>query len=292
MAVLINGNGNEAIYAAQDADWYASIFGGTTAITGVGNQFAAEVLDANTIGVSDGVIITKEGRRIQLDVDEIDNFDIPNGGQGETNYYIIGYRLVTGGDSSQTAEEFVELMDSSTATINEETFREGADSVYISLYRIKQEGFTLTIQDALLPTVKSVMQLNEDLTDNGETFKFGYDSSTDQMGYYKKVSGADTFFPFSRGYQNITDLFGTAPFNGMNETTYSADLNKYTEFIVQLDGVGTGTRRMIYADTKDTWYQMPAENGYYRSVKFTNSGMITKCNYTASWHDIYVVFAK
>lgn len=165
MAVLINGNGNEAIYAAQDADWYASIFGGTTAITGVGNQFAAEVLDANTIGVSDGVIITKEGRRIQLDVDEIDNFDIPNGGQGETNYYIIGYRLVTGGDSSQTAEEFVELMDSSTATINEETFREGADSVYISLYRIKQEGFTLTIQDALLPTVKSVMQLNEDLNE-------------------------------------------------------------------------------------------------------------------------------
>lgn len=36
------------------------------------------------------------------------------------------------------------------------------------------------------------------LTDNGESFKFGYDSVNDEMGYYKKVGGADTFFPFKK----------------------------------------------------------------------------------------------
>ena len=66
MATLINGNGNLAIYAQQDADWYAALMGGQTVITAVGNQFAYELLASNTIGVKDGVIITSEGRRIQL----------------------------------------------------------------------------------------------------------------------------------------------------------------------------------------------------------------------------------
>ena len=37
---------------------------------------------------------------------------------------------------------------------------------------------------------------NNDLSDNGESFKFGYNSTTNDFGYYKKVDGADTFFPF------------------------------------------------------------------------------------------------
>ena len=124
MAVLINGNGNEAIYAQQDADWYAALMGGVTMITAVGEQFAYELLDANTIGVKDGVIITKEGRRIQVDTNVIDTFDIPTGAQGTTNYYIIGYHLVTDEESVQTAETFVQLMDNGTDTIPEGSFKE------------------------------------------------------------------------------------------------------------------------------------------------------------------------
>lgn len=196
MAILINGNGNPAIYPDQDADWFASIFGGQTAITGVGSQFAAEIQDANTIALADGVIITKEGRRIQLDANQSDIFEIPTGAQGTTNYYIIGYCLTTNDDSSQTAETFVQLMENATDTIEEDTFRDGADKVYVSLYRVTQTGFNLETPELLLPTVESITQLNADLTDNGEKFKFGYDSANDEMGYYKKVDGADTFFPF------------------------------------------------------------------------------------------------
>lgn len=165
MAVLINGNGNEAIYAQQDADWFASIMGNQTAITAIGSKFAATLEDANTIGVADGVIITQEGRRIQLDVNELDLFDIPAGGQGQTNYYIIGYHLVTGDLSEQYCETFVRLMDNDTDTIPEDTFRSGADEVFVSLYRVTQVNLAITDMELLLPEITTVAQISQHLTE-------------------------------------------------------------------------------------------------------------------------------
>lgn len=170
MATLINGNGNLAIYAQQDADWYAALMGGQTVITAVGNQFAYELLDANTIGVKDGVIITSEGRRIQLDANAIDSFDIPTGAQGTTNYYIIGYHLVTGNQSEQTCETFVQLMENGTDTIPEGSFRDGDDEVFVSLYRVEQDDLTIGTITLLLPQLSGsfqsqITELNNDLSD-------------------------------------------------------------------------------------------------------------------------------
>ena len=136
MAKLINGNGNPAIYAAEDADLIASLAGNVTCVANVGNKYAATEEDATTIRLDDGVIITKEGRRIQLEAGESDTFYIPTGTSGQTNYYIIGYKLVQNADSTQVAEQFVQKMNSSTATITEDTFRGGATEVYVSLYRL------------------------------------------------------------------------------------------------------------------------------------------------------------
>ena len=168
MATLINGNGNLAIYAQQDADWYAALMGGQTVITAVGNQFAYELLASNTIGVKDGVIITSEGRRIQLDANAIDSFDIPTGAQGTTNYYIIGYHLVTGNQSEQTCETFVQLMENGTDTIPEGSFRDGDDEVFVSLYRVEQDDLTIGTITLLLPQLSGsfqsqISQLNNDL---------------------------------------------------------------------------------------------------------------------------------
>ena len=169
MATLINGNGNLAIYAQQDADWYAALMGGQTVITAVGNQFAYELLASNTIGVKDGVIITSEGRRIQLDANAIDSFDIPTGAQGTTNYYIIGYHLVTGDQSEQTCETFVQLMENGTDTIPEGSFRDGDDEVFVSLYRVEQDDLTIGTITLLLPQLSGsfqsqITELNNDLT--------------------------------------------------------------------------------------------------------------------------------
>lgn len=155
MAKLINGNGNKAIWAAQDADLIASICGNVTGIAQVGNQYAATQEDANTIGLSDGVIITKEGRRIQLDTGAVDLFDIPTGTAGVTSYYIIGYHLMTNSDSSQTCETFVQKMDNATDVIAEDTFKSGATDVYVSCYRVTQDGLNIDTIEGLLPSLSN-----------------------------------------------------------------------------------------------------------------------------------------
>lgn len=165
MAKLINGNGNKAIWAAQDADLIASICGNITSIAAVGSQFSYTQEDANTIGVSDGVIITKEGRRIQLDTSAIDLFTIPTGVLGATSYYIIGYKLVQAADTVQTCETFVQKMDNSTDIIPEDTFKGGATEVYVSLYRVTQDGMNIDSVDLLLPILRNVAQLKNDLSD-------------------------------------------------------------------------------------------------------------------------------
>lgn len=170
MAKLINGNGNRAIYAAQDADLIASLAGNVTCIANVGNKYAATIEDANTIGLADGVIITKEGRRIQLDAGDVDLFAIPAGSSGVTNYYIIGYKLVQQADSSQVAETFVQKMNSSSATIAEGTLRGGDNEVYVSVYRVTQVEFTIDSVNALLPELRT-------LQDGGDASDVSFDNT-------------------------------------------------------------------------------------------------------------------
>lgn len=165
MAKLINGNGNPAIYASQDADLIASLSGNTTSIAAVGNEFTATQEDANTIGLADGVIITQEGRRIQLDDGDTDLFTIPTGTAGTTSYYIIGYKLSTQADSSQTCETFVQKMNSSSETITEDTFKGGATDVYVSCYRVTQDGLNIDSINLLLPKLGNISELNADLTE-------------------------------------------------------------------------------------------------------------------------------
>ena len=150
MATLVNGNGNVAVYAQQDADLLTGALGASTRIMNVGSKMAYTIEDANTIAVADGVILTKEGRRIQVDVGNVDEFTIPTGSAGVTRYYIIGYHLYTDGSANQKCETFVQLMENGSETITENTFRNGASEVYVSLYRVKQIGLNLDTITALL----------------------------------------------------------------------------------------------------------------------------------------------
>lgn len=164
MATLINGDGNAAVYAAQDADWFAGVEGNVTKILNIGLKMAYEIEDANTIAVKNGVIVTKEGRRIQVDAGSIDEFTIPTGAQGVTKYYIIGYHLYTDSSSNQLCETFVQLMANNTDTIPEDTFRGGSDEVYVSLYRVTQDGITLSTVQSLLPEAATIKDIEDDIS--------------------------------------------------------------------------------------------------------------------------------
>ena len=149
MANLINGNGYTGITAQVDADLLTGLSGGVTGILPVGSKMAGSIVN-NTPRVADGVILTKEGRRIQIDYGSHDDFSIPAGTAGITQYYLIGYKLTVDGSDNQICETFVQ---STTAdgTIAESTLKEGASEVYISLYRVTQAGLDNALGACLLP---------------------------------------------------------------------------------------------------------------------------------------------
>lgn len=259
MANLINGNGNKAIWAQQDADLIAALVGNVTGIAKVGNEFAATQEDANTIGLSDGVILTKEGRRIQLDTGSVDLFDIPTGTAGVTSYYIIGYKLIQYADASQTCETFVQKMNSSSETITEDTFKSGAIEVYVSCYRVTQVGLNISSIDALLPSLSAISQKIG--TESGTVGiystqtveKISYDDTNQQL--ILKVNGADTPVPFSSGSEVTLIDSGTAQTwymqTGSTPTSKTIDIKNFrddwaelvnSDFIVSESGnfVNTG----------------------------------------------------
>jgi hypothetical protein len=150
---LINGNGNPAVYASQDSDWFGAITGNQTVIMNVNQNLAYELLDNNTLVIKSGVLVTKEGRRVQIDVGDTEEITIPTGTQNVNRFYICGFKLTTDSQGVQSAETFIEQMGSSTETITEEQFKDGATNVYVSLYRIYQNGITIQSVTPLLDVV-------------------------------------------------------------------------------------------------------------------------------------------
>lgn len=154
--VLVNGDGNPAVYASQDADLLGGIGGQETGILDINDKFAATIADANTVEISSGVCITKEGRRIQIDVGDVEEIVVPTGSQGTTKYYIIGFHLYTDGSGNQLAETFIDEVASPSATITEKMFKDGETEVYVSLYRITRNGLNLEGLTLILPEIGSL----------------------------------------------------------------------------------------------------------------------------------------
>lgn len=154
--VLVNGDGNPAVHASQDADLLGGIGGQETGILDINDKFAATIADANTVEISSGVCITKEGRRIQIDVGDVEEIVVPTGSQGTTKYYIIGFHLYTDGSGNQLAETFIDEVASPSATITEKMFKDGETEVYVSLYRITRNGLNLEGLTLMLPEIGSL----------------------------------------------------------------------------------------------------------------------------------------
>lgn len=159
MAVLINGNGYSPVTAQQDADLYAGIMGNATTILGVGEKMTATIVDASTVRIADGEVVS-QGRRIHIDAGEYDDFTIPTGISGVTRYYIIGYRLYSDAGGNELCEKFVRQVANESTVIQEASLRDGASESYVSLYRVTQVGFTVaTVEMLAVKPVNGVVGL-------------------------------------------------------------------------------------------------------------------------------------
>jgi len=235
MATLVNGNGNPAVYAQQDADLLTGALGASTRILNIGSKMVYTIEDANTIAVADGVILTKEGRRIQVDVGNVDEFVIPTGAAGVTRYYIIGYHLYTDGSANQLCETFVQLMENGSETITENTFRNGASEVYVSLYRVKQIGLNLDTITALLPVGIALTDMTDII---GDTNISGIGDGTLTGGLYTINQNLTEKIEQKSG--SLSD--GTDTYTGINLDFISYDA---TAKKILLHEKGTGADAVI-----------------------------------------------
>jgi hypothetical protein len=161
---LITGNLFSPIQASQDSDYQAGTFGEKTQILNVGSKMAVSIVDNSTIRCEDGVLVTREGRRVQIDNGDVVEWTIPTGTQGTTSYYIVGFRLYTDDESAQLCDTFVQSVAGPGATIAEDTFRDGAVEIFVSVARVVQNGITLESIESLVPVATTLDQAKEDIS--------------------------------------------------------------------------------------------------------------------------------
>lgn len=153
MANLLNGDGYAGITAQEDADLYAGLAGSGRLVLNVGRKMECEIINNNTVRIYDGELVTK-GRRIHIDAGTWDEFTIPNGSQGETKFYTLGYRLYSN-EGIQRCEKLIKS-DSGNKYYAENDLRTGEAESYVSVYRIKQEGINLTDIEALYTSIVGI----------------------------------------------------------------------------------------------------------------------------------------
>lgn len=145
MAKLLNGDGYRGITAQEDADLYAGIIGNGRLLLNVGKKMAAKIVDNNTIRIYDGELVSK-GRRIHIDAGTWDDFTIPTG--------------------SQVCEQVVKT-DTSVVNYEEASLRNEAAEAYVAIYRVKQDGISLTGVTALYDMVLSAAEVQAKIFDTG-----------------------------------------------------------------------------------------------------------------------------
>ena len=265
MAKLINGNGSEGITAQVDADFWSGLTGGVTGIMPAGERMAATIVD-NQPRIADGVLLTKEGRRVQIDSGDVDNFTIPAGVDGVTAYYIIGYKLVTAANELQTVESFVQQTTVDGA-IEEGMIRDGDTEVYISLYRIIQTGTVNAVGDCLLPVFSPLgSTADSGGDDSGGGDSGGDDSGTqDEDGQRAVISGTYRCIYYKKSKLVFVQLDGTLTSKlSIKNSWYTIDYLPEIKPFIEISGyaIVNSLQFLRWVWTTDGYLKI----GYARSV--------------------------
>jgi len=178
------------VSATQDRDFYAGIIGKNRVVLDVGSKLAYRVESNTEIQVLDGVLVSGGGR-LQINANDYESFAIPTGTSGVTAYFIIGYTVYSDGRDCET---FVQSVSSASATITEADIRAGASSSKISLYRVVQNGTTISSVTPLFTQLSNLQTIATNIYPVGTVFKTSQNTnpSTLMGGTWSRVATWET----------------------------------------------------------------------------------------------------
>lgn len=273
------------VTAAQDRDFYAGVVGKNRVVLDVGSKLAYTLVSATELQVADGVLVSGGGR-LQIDAGQYESFSIPTGTAGVTAYYIIGYTVYSDGTD---CEKFVQSVASATSTITETDMREGASSSKISLYRITQEGTTISNITALFTELSNLQTITANMYPVGAVFKTSQNTNPATFigGTWSRVATWETLSVSgskvasasggSLAMHTLTEI--KALFNakyGYTPTLIATDSDNstYTDLgVIYLNGQWEARNSIVYGaihntQNQDRYYARVSEDGSQR-IDFT-----------------------
>lgn len=203
MAVVLCTGAGATVTAQMDADLFAGIIGNEKIVLAVGRQMEAAIIDNNTVRIYDGSLMC-QGRHVCIEANTSEDFYIDTGEQGVTRYDIIGFRLYRE-DGNELCEQFTRKNVGESEDITEAVFRNGAEEVYISMYKVRLDGLTIaeitpmysSVLTAMGDINKSVKESMENILKNqivsltdAITEDSDFVSIQSQMLKYNKLTGA------------------------------------------------------------------------------------------------------
>lgn len=155
------------VTAQQDRDTNIGIFGAGVYILNVGSLLAAEVISANEVQISDGLLVA-EGCTAEIERGTTESLAISNGSQGmlRTDLIVARYTKDSGTGVESMALVVVEgtpaASDPSTPSYNDGTIADGDTVVDFPVYQVNIDGINISSVDALVGTV----DITGNITDN------------------------------------------------------------------------------------------------------------------------------
>lgn len=165
MNIITGYRGEPHITSAQDRAGNQGSYGKASYVLNVGSKFAATVISANEIRISDG-ILSHQGCLAIIETGTYDSVSINTGSQGMNRIDRIVARYTKDSETNVESVELAVIQGTATASTpvapayNQGTIATGSTPVDMPLYQVRLTGITVTSCTAEFSTVRTQKEMD------------------------------------------------------------------------------------------------------------------------------------
>ena len=165
MNIITGYRGEPHITSAQDRAGNKGSYGTASYVLNVGSKFAATVISANEIRISDG-ILSHQGCLAIIETGTYDSVSINNGAQGMNRIDRIVARYTKDSETNVESVELAVIQGTATASTpvapayNQGTIATGSTPVDMPLYQVRLTGITVSSVTAEFSTVRTQKEMD------------------------------------------------------------------------------------------------------------------------------------